>query len=121
MRRTIRKNVNSNRGFQDFSKALPVNPEYAELHDWLLPEQWQPDAGNNLAIATYLKDHGSNAFQSAVTPSLQSFPDGLFFGAGRVQHVLKALLRIAPAGYFFALFPWCCGVRHQSQNTAWEL
>ena len=80
VRRTTHENVDLNRNFQDFSKALPVNSDYAALHDLLLPEQWPPDADNNLAIAGFVKDHGINAFQSAVTRGQQSFPDGLFFG-----------------------------------------
>ena len=80
VRRTTHENVDLNRNFQDFSKALPVNSDYAALHDLLLPEQWPPDADNNLAIADFVKNHGINAFQSAVTRGQQSFPDGLFFG-----------------------------------------
>ncbi len=80
VRRTTHENVDLNRNFQDFSQALSVNTEYADLHDLLLPEHWPPDEDNNLAIAAYVKNHGINAFQSAVTRGQQSFPDGLFFG-----------------------------------------
>jgi hypothetical protein len=80
VRRTTHENVDLNRNFQDFSKPLSVNSDYAALHDLLLPEQWPPDEQNNLAIASYVENHGINAFQSAVTRGQQSFPDGLFFG-----------------------------------------
>lgn len=96
VRRTTHENVDLNRNFQDFSKPLPVNSDYAALHDLLLPEQWPPDDNNNLAIADYVKSHGIAAFQSAVTRGQHSFPDGLFFGGTEptwsnrtLRHVLR--------------------------------
>jgi hypothetical protein len=45
LRRVTQENVDLNRNFQDFSKALPNtshNPGYASLHDLLLPQDWPP-------------------------------------------------------------------------------
>jgi hypothetical protein len=42
IRRATHENVDLNRNFHDFSKPLPVNEAYRELHPLLLPDQWPP-------------------------------------------------------------------------------
>ena len=39
-RRVTQENVDLNRNFVDFSAPLPVNTDYADVHDLLLPETW---------------------------------------------------------------------------------
>lgn len=80
LRRTTHENVDLNRNFQDFSRPLPDNSAYAELHTLLLPSQWPPTPDNQAAIATYIQTHGLARFQSAVSQGQYAFPDGMFFG-----------------------------------------
>ena len=80
VRRVTHENVDINRNFQDFSKPLPDNPAYREIHPLLLPEVWPPDAANAAATAQYIAERGMKAFQAAVSKGQHEFPDGLFFG-----------------------------------------
>ncbi len=80
VRRVTHENVDINRNFQDFSKPLPDNPAYREIHDLLLPEVWPPDAANAQATAQYIAERGMKAFQAAVSQGQHEFPEGLFFG-----------------------------------------
>ena len=41
LRRVNEKNVDLNRNFHDFSKDLPSCSAYEELHDWLVPLEWE--------------------------------------------------------------------------------
>jgi hypothetical protein len=80
LRRVTHENVDLNRNFQDFSKPLPENPAYAELHHLLLPEEWPPTAENEAAVQAWIAEHGMTAFQAAITIGQHRFADGLFFG-----------------------------------------
>lgn len=80
IRRATHENVDLNRNFQDFSRPLPVNEAYRELHPLLLPEEWPPSPANASAIAQYIATRGLAAFQAAMSGGQYGFPDGLFFG-----------------------------------------
>ncbi|WP_090044850.1 M14 family metallopeptidase [Limnohabitans sp. 2KL-27] len=80
VRRVTHENVDINRNFQDFSKPLPDNPAYREIHTLLLPEVWPPDAANAQATAQYIAERGMKTYQAAVSKGQHEFPDGLFFG-----------------------------------------
>jgi hypothetical protein len=80
VRRVTHENVDINRNFQDFSKPLPLNPAYREIHNLLLPEVWPPDMANAQATAQYIAERGMKAFQAAVSQGQHEFPEGLFFG-----------------------------------------
>ena len=80
IRRTTHENVDLNRNFQDFTKSLPDNAAYRELHTLILPEQWPPDAANQAAIADFIATQGPAAYQSAITQGQHEFADGLFYG-----------------------------------------
>jgi hypothetical protein len=80
VRRVTHENVDINRNFQDFSKPLPLNPAYREIHNLLLPEVWPPDTANAQATAQYIAERGMKAFQAAVSQGQHEFPEGLFFG-----------------------------------------
>lgn len=82
VRRVTEDNVDLNRNFQDFSKPLPKNTAYAEVHDLLLPSHWegQGRAAADQAILEYQQKHGAFAFQAAMSGGQYSHPDGLFFG-----------------------------------------
>jgi hypothetical protein len=80
IRRTTHENVDLNRNFQDFSRPLPVNEAYRELHPLLLPVQWPPGEANEREIADYVAARGAAAYQAAITRGQHEFPQGLFFG-----------------------------------------
>ena len=82
LRRVTEDNVDLNRNFVDFSGPLPENPDYAEVHPWLTPADWEGAgrAAADAAIAEYRRTRGTDAFQAAVTKGQHDFPDGLFYG-----------------------------------------
>ncbi|HVZ42302.1 MAG TPA: M14 family metallopeptidase [Ramlibacter sp.] len=80
IRRVTHENVDLNRNFHDFSRPLPANEGYRELHDLLLPPTWPPDAANQQAIGTILAQRGEAALQAVITRGQHEFEDGMFFG-----------------------------------------
>ncbi|MFN4164484.1 MAG: M14 family metallopeptidase [Ferrovibrio sp.] len=82
LRRVTEDNVDLNRNFQDFSRPLPQNKAYEEVHDWLIPSHWegQGRAAADQAILEYQQKYGVFAFQAAMSGGQYSRPDGLFFG-----------------------------------------
>ena len=81
-RRVTEGNVDLNRNFQDFVKPLPENADYAQVHELLLPADWDgpAKAQADRDIAAYIETNGMDAFQSAVSRGQYSHPDGLFYG-----------------------------------------
>lgn len=79
-RRVTQENVDLNRNFHDFSRPLPRNDAYAEIHSLLLPAQWPPTADNEQAIQRWIAAHGLPAYQAAVSQGQHEFDDGMYFG-----------------------------------------
>ena len=83
IRRVTEDNVDLNRNFQDFSKLLPENPRYADIHELLVPPDWD-GPGRALADAALAAwgeaNGGRKAYQAAIAGGQYAFPDGLFFG-----------------------------------------
>jgi hypothetical protein len=101
LRRVTEENVDLNRNFQDFSRPLPANAPYDELHECLLPEVWPPSAENEAVIAHFIGRHGLGAYQRAVSQGQHSHPDGLFFGGTAPtwsNRTLREVLRRYGAG-----------------------
>lgn len=82
LRRVTEDNVDLNRNFQDFNAPLPVNAAYADVHDWLIPADWDgpAKAAADRGILAYQQENGMMAYQAAVTGGQYSHADGLFFG-----------------------------------------
>jgi hypothetical protein len=78
-RRTTQENADLNRNFHRFDQALPDNPGYAQIHDWLIPQTWPPTPANEAALQNWVEQHGKAAFQQAVSGGQHSHPEGLFF------------------------------------------
>ena len=78
-RRTTHENVDLNRNWQDFSKALPHNAAYEEIAHHVVPSAW-PSAEAEAALAAYAAKHGERGLQSAITGGQYAHPQGLFFG-----------------------------------------
>lgn len=82
LRRVTEENVDLNRNWVDFSKPLPENPGYAELHAHYVPRAL--DAGTLAAadatIADFRRRHGDDAERVARSSGQYTHADGLFFG-----------------------------------------
>ncbi len=96
VRRVNEDNVDLNRNFQDFSKPLPKNERYGELHPWLIPADWTGLAKieADKAILEYQQKNGLLAFQSAVSGGQYSHADGLFHGGTKATWSNTTLRRI---------------------------
>jgi hypothetical protein len=81
-RRVNEDNVDLNRNFRDHSTPPPHNAAYAEIHDILIPKDWNGAARKAAddAILKYIDKRGERTFQAAVSTGQWEFPDGLFFG-----------------------------------------
>jgi len=81
LRRVNEDNIDLNRNFHDFSKDLPSCSAYEELHEWLVPPEWDGEhrqrADDNLR--KYIAARGMRAFQAAVTSGQHTRPTGLFY------------------------------------------
>jgi len=104
VRRVTEDNVDLNRNFQDFAKALPENAGYEELHPHLLPADWDGPARAEAdkAIMAFIQSKGPLAYQAAVTIGQYKHGDGLFFGGFKPgwsnQTFRKILAEHVPAG-----------------------
>ena len=101
LRRTNEDNVDLNRNFRDFSRPLPRNAAYAEVHGFMVPATWPPAAENEARIAAYIKERGERALQAAVSTGQCDFADGLFYGGVRPawsNTILRNVLRDVAAG-----------------------
>ncbi len=80
--RTNEDNIDLNRNFKDFDKALPENPDYIALHDALCSSQWRGEQRkkDDRHIEQYVNQYGSEALTQKVLAGQHSHPDGLFFG-----------------------------------------
>ncbi len=81
-RRVTEDNVDLNRNFQDFAKPLPENARYAEIHEALVPADWDGPARAKAeeALAAWRAANGMKAYQAVVAGGQYAFSDGLFFG-----------------------------------------
>jgi hypothetical protein len=90
------ENVDLNRNFQDFDKALPHNAAYDKLAHLLVPAIWPPAPEVKAGIAAFVAEHGHKAFQTAVSGGQYEHPQGLFYGGRNPtwsQQTLRHVLR----------------------------
>ena len=82
VRRVNEDNIDLNRNFVDFGSPVPANATYAELHEWLVPEDWEGPAYHAAeeAISGWIAAHGEGAFYAAVGGGQYTHADGLFYG-----------------------------------------
>jgi Protein of unknown function (DUF2817) len=93
-RRVTHENVDLNRNFHDFSKPLPVNTAYREIHDLLLPDTWPPTSENVSATERYIAERGISAYQAAISGGQHEFPKGLFYGGNAPTWSNQAVRRV---------------------------
>lgn len=82
LRRVTEEGVDLNRNFVDFSKPLPINPDYEVLANALLPPDLSPItlAAADARLSAYAEAQGERAFEEAVSGGQFSHPAGLFYG-----------------------------------------
>ncbi|MSP88546.1 MAG: DUF2817 domain-containing protein [Alphaproteobacteria bacterium] len=85
LRRVTEDNVDLNRNFQDFSKPLPVNAPYDELHPVILSERWDEAAAaeRGRMFDAFRQRHGAMALQGAIGSGQYRHADGVFYGGTR--------------------------------------
>ena len=79
-RRVNEDNVDLNRNFIDFAQPLPVNADYAQIHELLLPTHWPPSPEASAALQDQADAWGERRMQRAITSGQYQFPDGVWFG-----------------------------------------
>ena len=80
LRRVNEDNVDLNRNFRDFSEPAPTNEAYGRLHAHVLPPSWPPPAADDVALGTFLQQHGREKLQAVISAGQYAFPDGMFYG-----------------------------------------
>ncbi|MDP3760782.1 MAG: M14 family metallopeptidase [Ramlibacter sp.] len=107
LRRVTHENVDLNRNFHDFSRPLPVNEAYRELHPLLVPDEWPPTESNKAALGAYIARNGQAAYMAAVSAGQHEFPGGLFFGGVEPTWSNRALRELLRAyGHLAGRIAW---------------
>jgi hypothetical protein len=95
-RRTTQENVDLNRNFQDFSRALPVNQGYDTIAHWLVPETWPAPPEVEARLERFAREMGAAVTQEAISAGQYAHPQGLFYGGVNptwsqvtLRHVLR--------------------------------
>jgi len=99
LRRTNETNVDINRNWVDFTKALPPNARYDELSPDLCPCDWSEasQAQTGARITAWIKAQGPNGqaiYQQAVSGGQWDHPQGLFYGGRDVSWSRRTLTEI---------------------------
>ena len=96
LRRANEENVDLNRNFQDFAQALPGSTAYEEVHDLLVPPDWDGSGSQTAdsALKNYIETRGLRGLLTAVQGGQYSRPNGLFFGGSRPAWSNEILRRI---------------------------
>jgi predicted deacylase len=96
LRRVNEDGVDLNRNFVDFSKSLPSSSAYEALHEFLVPADWQGETRRSadMALHSYVQQHGQRAFQAAVTAGQFTRPTGLFYGGTRATWSAQTLITL---------------------------
>lgn len=84
-RRVNEDNIDLNRNFLDFSNAYRPDTGYSEIHQHILPDDWDGPARKaaNKQLALFIEEHGMRAFQAAVSGGQYAHKDGIFYGGDR--------------------------------------
>lgn len=97
-RRVTEENVDLNRNFVDWTKALPTNEHYTMLRDAIAPVDLQDETldAASRTLRNYAKDHGAFAMQETISKGQYAHPDGMYYGGQREQwsaNTLRNILR----------------------------
>ncbi len=82
LRRVDEGNVDVNRNFVDHAAPHPQNAAYDELHELLVPADWNgpAHAAADARIGALVQERGRRAVQTAITSGQYHRSDGLFYG-----------------------------------------
>ena len=85
--RYTEEHVDLNRNFIDFSKPLPDNPGYADVHALIAYDEWNEDeVDRSFERLSELREAiGEQAFSDAFNGGQYSHSDGIFYGGIRPQ------------------------------------
>jgi hypothetical protein len=85
--RVTEENVDLNRNFIDFSRPLPTNRGYEDLHPVIAIRDWNEAAiaGVFAGLDAYRGKVGEKAFSDAFNGGQYTRPDGIFYGGIRPQ------------------------------------
>jgi len=92
--RTTHENIDLNRNFHDFSRPLPVNAGYRQMHPLLVPNEWPPSPESQAAFLRFIDEVGLAAAQAAVSGGQHEFEDGLFYGGRAPSWSNKAIREV---------------------------
>lgn len=97
-RRVNEDNVDLNRNFLDFSAPERPQSDYAKIHPYVMPDDWDGPARKqaNRQLASFIETHGMRAFQAAISGGQYQFADGLFYGGDQPtwsNKTFRAVLR----------------------------
>jgi hypothetical protein len=99
LRRVNEDGVDLNRNFIDFDAPPPPSNEYEQLHDAIVPVEWdeihrrEADA----FLEAYASQHGMRAYQRALSSGQYTRPTGLFYGGTRPTWSTSTFRRILAA------------------------
>ncbi len=87
VRRVNEDNIDLNRNFRDFSQPLPDNSAYKEVHEMIVPKDWDGPAREaaEKAIADYIETNGMPKFQAAVSGGQYIHANGIFYGGNKAS------------------------------------
>jgi hypothetical protein len=99
LRRTNETNVDINRNWVDFTKALPPNTKYDELSQDLCPSDWSDasQAQTGARIGAWIKRQGPDGeaiYKQAVSGGQWDHSRGLFYGGREISWSRKTLTTI---------------------------
>lgn len=96
LRRTNEENIDINRNWINFDRALPENALYEELSGDLCPADWSAEtqATTGSRLNAWIGRHGFAAFQQAVSGGQWLHSQGLFFGGVAPSWSRKTLTHI---------------------------
>ncbi len=80
LRRTNEDNVDLNRNALDFDDLPEPSPDFVALEPHLVPRDWTDLVPAEVAIKSFIAEHGFRRFQEVVTGGQYTAPDGLFYG-----------------------------------------
>lgn len=96
-RRVTAEGCDLNRNFIDFSKPVPPNPGYEELHDYIVCEDISEEAvlRAEAALEAYKAKHGERRLQVARSAGQYTRPGGAHYGGNGPTEARRTLEQIA--------------------------
>lgn len=81
-RRVNEDNIDLNRNFLEFGKAVRPQSDYSKIHQALVPSDWDGPIRDSAdkRLEAFKETHGLSAYQAAVSSGQYDYPDGLFYG-----------------------------------------